>query len=97
MICSKYCGFNHSPKKESTRSLDFRCLLDCPNDRRAMACAKSWLCSAMGVMGGERKELDLPVFALLLGLEFASSGGWYCAMPADIATLVCTHRKNGEV
>ena len=48
-------------------------------------------------MGGERKELDLPVFALLLGLEFASSGGWNCAMPADIATLVCTHRKNGEV
>lgn len=38
------------------------------------------------------------ICAGVLGLlPFLSPGSSNCAMPADMATLVCRHRKNGDV
>lgn len=108
VIWSKYCGFNHSPRKASTRIFDLRYRLWCPRARRARSCCRSCRGSAIGARPcDEDDELSIPrsrgdaecscAGVRALPAAGPSLGSSNCAMPAEIATLVCRQRKNGEV
>lgn len=109
VIWSKYCGFSHSPRKASTRILLLRWRFRCsPSAFRAMTCAKSCLGSDMGVRLGDvaprlsialnRGEAECMLLGVLLLVPIPAPfmPGVYCAMPAEMATLVCRQRRKGD-
>jgi hypothetical protein len=72
---------------------------------RAISWAKSCLGSDIGAKYGEPPSIPrsrgdaecmLLGVLLLLVVDPVVTVGLYCAIPADMATLVCMHRRNGD-
>lgn len=75
---------------------------------RAISCAKSCLGSAIGARLGEDATPSMALSrgdaeCMLLGVRLLLVAGveaivgWYCDMPAEMATLVWRHLRKGEV